>query len=109
MQGGELDTGPLATRLLCRRTRARQFNSGWRICEPPGVQNNFRFPLYTERETIPGERLSSDNKEGNERIPSVVGRVTMLPIVKQFDTLTREQILAIRSGTWGDLDLLYVL
>ena len=33
----------------------------------------------------------------------------MLPIVKQFDTLTREQILAIRPGTWGDLELLDVL
>ena len=33
----------------------------------------------------------------------------MLPIVKQFDPLTREQILAIRPGTWGDSELLDVL
>ncbi len=33
----------------------------------------------------------------------------MLPIVKQFDPLTREQILAIRPGTWGDFELLDVL
>jgi len=33
----------------------------------------------------------------------------MLPIVKQFDTLTREQILAIRPGTWGDFELLDAL
>lgn len=33
----------------------------------------------------------------------------MLPVVKQFDPLTREQILAIRPGTWGDFELLDVL
>jgi hypothetical protein len=33
----------------------------------------------------------------------------MLPIVKQFDPLTRDQILAIRPGTWGDFELLDVL
>ena len=33
----------------------------------------------------------------------------MLPIVKQFDPLTRKQILAIHPGTWGDFELLDVL
>ncbi len=33
----------------------------------------------------------------------------MLPIVKQFDPLTRDQILAIRPGMWGDSELLDVL
>jgi len=35
--------------------------------------------------------------------------VAMLPIIKQFDALTREQILAIRPGTWGDWELLDVI
>jgi len=33
----------------------------------------------------------------------------MLPIVKQFEALTRAQILALRPGAWGDLELLDVL
>jgi tetratricopeptide (TPR) repeat protein len=33
----------------------------------------------------------------------------MSPIIKQFDTLTREQILALRPGVWGDLELLDVM
>ncbi|MDY7079750.1 MAG: DUF1186 domain-containing protein [Chloroflexota bacterium] len=33
----------------------------------------------------------------------------MLPIIKQFDTLTRAQILATRPGAWGDLELLDVM
>lgn len=33
----------------------------------------------------------------------------MLPIVKQFDALTRDQIRALRPGTWGDSELLDVL
>jgi tetratricopeptide (TPR) repeat protein len=33
----------------------------------------------------------------------------VLPIAKQFDLLSREQILAIRPGTWGDFELLDVL
>jgi hypothetical protein len=34
---------------------------------------------------------------------------SMLPIVRQFDPLTREQILALRPGTWGDFELLDAL
>lgn len=33
----------------------------------------------------------------------------MLPIIKQFDALTRAQILALRPGVWGDLNLLDVM